>query len=334
MRPRRACLPLAGLLAGACADDRGSAWTGATGVSDDAGSDETGESGDGDDSGDADSGPGDSGPGDSGPGTSDGDGDSGDDDTGDGASCESWQDPFPPLPAENDAAFPPGDTWHVGPNGVEYQLRIPMDAADTAELPLVLTADVYNGGLRFENVIALYFPVEQGGHNSWIDDEFWNCWPGCSVFTFLGVDGTRALLLDLGTRLRFAHDRVFMDGVGEGREEVTIGLDPQLQPFFAGVVHYYAEWQMAVCPQVAGFAPDGCAPRVFFGMAGCDHSYCPSQSCYETVAAAGFSVERLVGYDVQNCPCPLQDLNDVPHLLPMPDFVREAHVDFVKTTTK
>jgi hypothetical protein len=261
--------------------------------------------------------------------------DSSSEDASDGGSvgrCEGWTDPFPALPDANDPSFPAGTSWHVGPNGVEYQISIPE--GDTAELPLVLTADIYNGGLRFEPVISLYFPVETGGHNAWIDDEFWNCWPGCSVFTFLGTDGTEALLLELGDGLRFAHDRVFMDGVGEGREEVTIALAPSLQRYFAGVVHYQSEWQMAECPQVASTTPDPCGPAVFFGISGCDHSFCPSQSCYDEVLAAGYDVVEQVGSDVGSCPCPLTDLGSIPHLLPMPDWIRDAHVSFVLETHK
>jgi hypothetical protein len=331
------CLAL--LLPACTTDDRDGDPSGGLGPGADDGADEGGgDDGVPDDDGDGDDGdPGDDGGDDGDTGTGDPGDDGGDDgDTGgdpaDPPACDEWVDPFPPMPDQTDPQFPVGKSWQVGPNDVEYQINVPE--GDTADLPLVLTADINNGGLRFENVVSIYIPAEAGGHNSWIDDEFWDCWPGCSVFTFLGVDGTRELLLELGTKVRFAHNRVFMDGVGEGREEITIGLDPSLQDFFAGVIHYMSEWQMAECPQVAGFSPQPCAPQVFFGISGCDHSFCPSQSCHDTALAAGFQVERLAGAEPEACYCPLQDLNARPHFLPMPDWIRDAHVDFVKTTTK
>src|SRR5262249_13272707 len=155
-----------------------------------------------------------------------------------------------------------------------------------------------------------------------------------SMFKLLGASGLKTLLLDAATKVRFDHKRVFMIGAGQCTYPVTLALDTELQPFFAGVVcEAYTEWQMSECPSVSAAADTPLSPRVFFSVGGCDHSFCPQMACYEQTKAAGYDVTIVQETSYDACPCKSFDFASRPHVLDGSDRLDDA-VSWMNTTSR
>jgi len=314
---RRYVAPVALALALGCASDRDEDMSGGMGPGAEDGGD-PGDDGGGDDGGtggdDGDPGGGDDGDttGDDGDTTGGDEGDTGDG-GGAGPGCENgWVDPFPPMPDANSPDFPPGYHTHPGPistyRGEQwvYSVKIPENVDDTSHLPVVFST--YIGELHDEPVIQLFLETEEepgfGGPNPWwwdADSDVF-CSPSCCLFHFIDVDGMIEILEDLAANVRFDHKRVIFASPDGARDGFTLALDTRLQPYFAGVGYWGSEWQQATCPDIDG--PAECPPEIYFAMSGCDHSFCPTLECAQTVEARGWDADISMETTEAACPCP------------------------------
>jgi hypothetical protein len=248
---------------------------------------------------------------------------------GGSGSASSWNDPYPDLPAVNDPAIARPDCGthvsgeFIGPGGIRYQITAPPNE-DSSKMPLLVQNDVDHCGRGGSGFVTINIsdPLDEvDGFEIYAPD----CSPYCSVFKFLGASGLKELLLDAATKVRFDHKRVFMIGAGQCTYPVTLALETELQPFFAGVVcEAHTEWQMSACPSVSAAKRSPLSPRVFFSVGGCDHSFCPQMACYESVKAGGYDVtiKQETTYDA--CPCESFDFSKRPHVLDASDRLGDA----------
>jgi hypothetical protein len=242
-------------------------------------------------------------------------------------SASNWNDPYPDLPAANDPAIARADCGtrvsgeFIGPGGIRYQITAPPNE-DSSKMPLLVQNDVDHCGSAGFVTINISDPPED---TDGLEIDAPDCSPYCSVFKFLGASGLEELLLDAATKVRFDHKRVFMIGAGQCTYPVTLALETELQPFFAGVVcEAFTEWQMSACPSVSTAKRTPLSPRVFFSVGGCDHSFCPQMACYESVKAGGYDVtiKQETTYDA--CPCGSFDFAKRPHVLDGSDRLGDA----------
>lgn len=248
---------------------------------------------------------------------------------GGSGSASNWNDPYPDLPAANDPAIARVDCGtrvsgeFIGPGGIRYHITAPPNE-DTSKMPLLVQNDVDLCGRGSSGFVTISIsePLDEtSGFEIYAAD----CSPYCTVFKFLGASGLKGLLLDAATKVRFDHKRVFMIGAEQCTYPVTLALETELQPFFAGVACVaYTEWQMSACPSVSAAKRTPLSPRVFFSVGGCDHSFCPQMACYESVKAAGYDVtiKQETTYDA--CPCKSFDLSRRPHILSGSDRLGDA----------
>jgi hypothetical protein len=250
----------------------------------------------------------------------------------------SWIDPYPDLPAANDPAIAEAGCGarvsgaFTAPGGIRYHIAAPP-SGDSSELPLLVQNHDSPCGVGGSGFVTLTVPDLLDGE----DDAATygpECSPYCSMFELIDASRLKDLLLDAATKVRFDHKRVFMVGAGQCTAPVTLALEAELQPFFAGVVcEAFTEWQMSACPSVSAAQPTPLSPRLFFSVGGCDHSFCPQMSCYETVKAAGFDVTIKQETTYEACPCESFDFAKRPHVLDVSDRLDDA-ADWMEETSR
>jgi hypothetical protein len=248
---------------------------------------------------------------------------------GGSGSASSWSDPYPDLPAANDPAIARADCdgrvsgEFIGPGGIRYHITAPP-GEDSSKLPLLVQNHSDHCGTGDPDFITVTVSDHLDGED---DSRIYGpgCSPYCPTFSLLDASGLKELLLDAATKVRFDHKRVFMIGAGQCTYPVTLALETELQPFFAGVVcEAYTEWQLSACPAVSAAKRTAFSPRVFFSVGGCDHSFCPQMACYESVKAGGYDVtiKQETTYDA--CPCESFDFAKRPHILDGSDRLDDA----------
>lgn len=244
-------------------------------------------------------------------------------------SASTWNDPYPVIPAANDPAIARADCGtrvsgeFIGPGGIRYHITAPP-SDDSSTLPLLVQNNYDHCGMGDSRSVTLNVSDPPDGEDdSNIDSQ--GCSPFCSMFKLLGANGLKDLLLDAATKVRFDHKRVFMIGAGQCTDPVTLALETELQPFFAGVVcEAYTEWQMSACPSVSPAKRTPLSPRVFFSVGGCDHSFCPQMACYNSVKAGGYDVTIRQENTRTPCPCSSFDFAKRPHILDGSDRLSDA----------
>lgn len=248
---------------------------------------------------------------------------------GGSGSASSWNDPYPDLPAANDPAIARAGCGtrvsgeFIGPGGIRYHITAPP-SDDSSKMPLLVQNHDDHCGMGDSGFVTINVSDPLDGED---DSKIYGpgCSPYCSMFKLLDASGLKDLLLDAATKVRFDHKRVFMIGAGQCTDPVTLALETELQPFFAGVVcEAYTEWQMSACPSVSAAKRTPLSPRVFFSVGGCDHSFCTQMACYDSVKAGGYDVTIKQETTHDACPCKSFNFAKRPHILDGSDRLGDA----------
>jgi hypothetical protein len=217
-------------------------------------------------------------------------------------------DPFGPPPPMN--LWPAGPSDHETPSGVPFHVEVPV--GDTSSSLLVIGGFYINILSPADNAITIYInsdgvlgPRACPG-------------PGMSgVPHNLFADVVHEVLLAAGESVQFDHKRAFIEADGNNAGwGMTAGLDPQNQPFLAGIYTPWAEYNNAPCTGVTAPADADSPKTMFVSKNACDDTYCPLKACIATVQALGYDVTFMDPLSPASCDC----LGPCPGAIERPHF--------------